>query len=82
MATITRPHRLSDKGQIALESALFCLECELIFVGEVSCPRCTGEVVWPLAEWVHPIRSGVVISKREDDIPEISQNERYSETTS
>jgi hypothetical protein len=82
MATITRPHRLSDKGQIALESALFCLECELIFVGEVSCPRCTGEAVWPLAEWVHPIRSGVVISKREDDIPEISQNERYSETTS
>jgi hypothetical protein len=82
MATITRPHRSSDKGQIALESALFCLECEIIFVGEVSCPRCTGEAVWPLAEWVHPIRSGAVISKREDDIPEISQNERYSETTS
>ena len=82
MATITLPYRSSNTGQISLESALFCLECEIIFVGEVSCPRCTGEAVWPLAEWVHPIRSGAAISKREGDIPEISQNERYSETTS
>jgi hypothetical protein len=82
MATITPPHRSSHTGQISLESALFCLECELIFVGEVSCPRCTGEVVWPLAEWIHPIRSGAVISKGENDLPELSQNERYEEITS
>jgi hypothetical protein len=75
MATISLPHRSSSQGQIALESALFCLECELIFVGEVFCPRCTSEAVWPLAEWVHPIRSGVVLSKRENDLPKSSQHE-------
>jgi hypothetical protein len=82
MAAITLAHQSSNTGQISLESALFCLECEIIFVGEVSCPRCTGEAVWPLAEWIHPIRAGVDISKRESDLPEISQNERHEKTNS
>jgi hypothetical protein len=75
MATATFPYQTSTTGQITLESALFCLECELIFAAEVSCPRCTSEAVWPLAEWVHPIRSGMAVSKRESDLGDVSQNE-------
>jgi hypothetical protein len=82
MATITLPYRSSNTGQISRESAPFCRECELIFAGEVSCPRCAGEAVWPLAEWVHPIRSGVAISKRESDLLEISQSERHKKPNS
>ena len=75
MATATLPYQASTTGQITLESALFCLECELIFAAEVSCPRCTSEAVWPLAEWVQPIRSGMAVSKRESDLGDVSQNE-------
>lgn len=75
MATVTLSYQAPNSGQIALESALFCLECELIFAAEVSCPRCTSEAVWPLAEWVQPIRSGVAVSKRESDSGDVSQNE-------
>jgi hypothetical protein len=62
MATITRPHRLSDKGQIALESALFCLECELIFAGTPLCPRCADGAVWPLNQWLPSARGSTFIS--------------------
>ncbi len=82
MASMPLPHRSSNTGQISLESALFRPECELIFAGEVCCPRCTAAAIWPLAEWVQPIRSGAVISKWEGDLPEISRNERDAATTS
>lgn len=45
---------LQFQGPISLEKALFCVGCEVIFTGASVCPRCTGEAVWPLAEWVHP----------------------------
>jgi hypothetical protein len=72
MPTTTLPYRVHSDGQIALEWALFCLECELIFAGTVLCPRCTSEAVWPLAEWVRPTRPGLTISKREDSLVAIS----------
>ena len=75
MPAITLSSRVADAGQIALESALFCLECELIFAGATSCPRCTSEAVWPLAEWVHPIRPAGGVSKREEHLIELSHYE-------
>ncbi len=44
------------QGPISLERALFCVGCEVIFTGAALCPRCSGETVWPLAEWVRPAR--------------------------
>jgi hypothetical protein len=45
------------QGQILLERALFCVECEIIFTGISRCPRCaSGETVWPLSEWVRSVR--------------------------
>jgi hypothetical protein len=75
MSAITLSSRVANAGQIALEYALFCLECELIFAGAASCPRCTSEAVWPLAEWVHPIRPAGAVSKREDNLTESSHYE-------
>jgi hypothetical protein len=72
MPTATLAYRVNSQGQIALERALFCLECELIFAGAASCPRCTSEAVWPLAEWVRPIRPDVTVSKREDRPADVS----------
>jgi hypothetical protein len=48
------PHEGPFQGAIALEHALFCLECEVIFSGLVRCPCCSGEVVWPLTGWLSP----------------------------
>jgi hypothetical protein len=72
MPMTTLSHRVYSEGQIALERALFCLECELIFAGTATCPRCTSEAVWPLAEWVHPIRPDMTVSKREDGLVDVS----------
>jgi hypothetical protein len=36
---------------MTLEEERFCVECELMFAGTFRCPRCGGEVVWPLAQW-------------------------------
>jgi hypothetical protein len=47
-----QPDGCWSEGQIALEEALFCLDCELIFAGTARCPRCGDEVVWPLAQWL------------------------------
>jgi len=44
------------QGQILLERALFCIGCEVIFSGTTHCPRCSGETVWPLAEWLPSTR--------------------------
>lgn len=47
-----QPYRLWREGQIALQQALFYVECELIFAGTARCPRCGDEVVWPLTQWL------------------------------
>jgi hypothetical protein len=44
------------QGQILLERALFCVECEVIYTGTIHCPRCGGGAVWPLAEWLGSAR--------------------------
>jgi hypothetical protein len=56
MLTAVESYRLCGEGQIALERALFCLECELIFAGPAHCPRCGDEAVWPLKQWLPSIR--------------------------
>jgi hypothetical protein len=54
---------LSDEivfqGPIALERALFCLDCEVIFTDLACCPRCSGGVVWPVARWLSPAESNL-----------------------
>jgi hypothetical protein len=77
MPITTLSHRVYSEGQIALERALFCLECELIFAGTASCPRCTSEAVWPLAEWIHPTRPAETVSKQEDSPVDMSHSGRY-----
>jgi hypothetical protein len=42
------------QGPIALECALFCLDCEVIFAELAYCPSCSGRAVWPLAKWLSP----------------------------
>lgn len=54
------------QGQILLEHALFCVGCEVIFAGAVSCPRCGGGTVWPLAEWLRSVRLSPVATARAD----------------
>ena len=57
MASTSRTTRHSQvQGQILLERALFCVDCEVIYAGSVHCPRCGGGVVWPLAEWLGSAR--------------------------
>jgi hypothetical protein len=81
MTTTALSYRVYSEGQIALDRALFCLECDLIFAGTAACPRCTSTVVWPLVEWIHPMRSGGAVSKREDDLVGGSHSERYENAT-
>ena len=57
MSTSIQPYRAFDEGQIALERALFCLECELIFAGSTCCPRCADGAVWPLNQWLPSARA-------------------------
>jgi hypothetical protein len=53
------PREIPLRGPIALESALFCVECEVIFIGPSCCSHCSRESVWPLAEWLRPARPGL-----------------------
>jgi hypothetical protein len=46
------------EGPIALEDALFCLDCEVIFTSLTRCPSCNGTAVWPLARWLSPAQLG------------------------
>jgi hypothetical protein len=71
MSTSIQSYRVYDDGQIALERALFCLECELIFAGTASCPRCADEAVWPLNQWLPSARaSAPIIPNREVGLPD------------
>jgi hypothetical protein len=62
MPTSLQPYRAYSEGQIALERALFCLECELIFAGTAHCPRCANEAVWPLNQWLPSARLSAPMS--------------------
>jgi hypothetical protein len=61
MPTSSQSYRDHSEGQIALEQALFCLECELIFAGTAHCPRCSASVVWPLMQWLPPTRPSLPV---------------------
>lgn len=56
MPTNLQPYRSYGEGQVTLEQALFCLECELIFAGTARCPCCADEAVWPLSQWLRSTR--------------------------
>jgi hypothetical protein len=47
------------QGPIALECALFCLDCEVIFTSVARCPSCSGTAVWPLSRWLSPAQPGL-----------------------
>jgi len=50
MLRLPQPDGGWSEGQMTLEEARFCVECELICAGTGYCPRCRGEMVWPLAQ--------------------------------
>jgi hypothetical protein len=52
IVTLHRP----VQGQILLDRAWLCVDCEVIFTGTSHCPRCGGDAVWPLAEWLPSAR--------------------------
>jgi hypothetical protein len=55
MATVpTSPLDDAFQGPIALEHALFCLDCEVIFTSLACCPSCSSRILWPLAKWLSP----------------------------
>jgi hypothetical protein len=62
MPTSIQPYRAYGDGQIALERALFCLECELIFAGTAHFPRCADAAVWPLNQWLPSARPSAPVS--------------------
>jgi hypothetical protein len=71
MSTSIQPYRAFGDGQIALEQALFCLECELIFAGTTYCPRCADEAVWPLNQWLPSAReSAPILPNRKVGLPD------------
>jgi hypothetical protein len=47
------------EGPIALERALFCLDCEMIFTDLACCPSCSSTAVWSLAQWLAPAQPSV-----------------------
>ena len=63
------------QGPIALERALFCLDCEVIFTGLTSCPSCSGGSVWPLAQWLSPAQPSLLAESRPPGCPPLSDNE-------
>jgi hypothetical protein len=67
MSTMAQPYRVYSEGQIALERALFCVECELIFAGTTHCPRCYGAAVWPLAQWLPPVHPSLPLIPTPDE---------------
>jgi hypothetical protein len=53
------PHEVPFEGPIALERALFCLDCEMIFTDLACCPSCSSSAVWSLAQWLAPAQPSV-----------------------
>jgi hypothetical protein len=63
------------QGPIMLDRALFCLDCEVIFMGLASCPSCRGRVVWPLAQWLSPAPPPLPIESRHVGCPPPSDHD-------
>jgi hypothetical protein len=63
------------QGPIALERALFCLDCEVIFTALTCCPSCSGRVVWPLAKWLFPGEPSLTVESMPAGCPLVSDNE-------
>jgi hypothetical protein len=63
------------QGPIALEQALFCLDCEVIFTDHACCPRCSGRVVWPLAKWLSPGEPSLMVESRPAGCPPVSDHD-------
>jgi hypothetical protein len=63
------------QGPIALECALFCLDCEIIFTDLASCPSCSGRMVWPLAKWLSPGEPRLIVESLPAGCPSVSDNE-------
>jgi hypothetical protein len=69
---------LSDEipfqGPIALECALFCLDCEVIFTDYACCPSCSSGVVWPLAKWLSPGEPRPIVESLPAGCPPVSNH--------
>lgn len=63
------------QGPIALDRALFCLDCEVIFTGLTSCPSCSASSVWPLAQWLSPVQPSLLAESRPSGCPPLSDHE-------
>jgi hypothetical protein len=63
------------QGPIALERALFCLDCEVLFTNHACCPSCSGRVVWPLAKWLSPGEPSLIVESVPAGCPPVSDNE-------
>jgi hypothetical protein len=70
---------LSDEtlfqGPIALERALFCVDCEVIFTDHARCPSCSREVVWPLAKWLSPGEPRLIVESLPASGPPVSDHD-------
>jgi hypothetical protein len=70
---------LSDEtllqGPIALERALFCVDCEVIFTDHACCPSCSGRVVWPLATWLSPGEPRLIVESLPASGPPVSDHD-------
>jgi hypothetical protein len=64
------------QGPIALERALFCVDCEVIFTDLACCPSCSGRVVWPLATWLSPGEPRPIVESRPAGCPRASNVEQ------
>jgi hypothetical protein len=67
------------QGPIALERALFCVDCEVIFTDLACCPSCSGQVVWPLATWLSPGEPRPIVESLPVGCPPVS--DRAAEDT-
>lgn len=70
---------LSDEtlfqGPIALERALFCLDCEVIFTDHACCPSCSRRAVWPLAKWLSPGEPRLIVESMPAGGPPVSDDQ-------
>jgi hypothetical protein len=62
------------QGPIALERALFCLDCEVIFTDHSCCPSCSGRMIWALAKWLSPGGPRLIVESRPAGFPPVSHN--------
>ena len=74
MLVSTLSNEIPFQGPIALERALFCLDCEVVFTGLMSCPSCSGRVVWPLALWLSPAQPSPLAESKLEACPPMADH--------